>query len=1183
MFNSAPYIMIATDPQGTIQAFNLTAEKLLGYTADEVIGRLTPLVFHDSTELWQMCNQHGMKNHQLLQPGVEVLLERARVDAGEEQEWTYLCKNGDRILVRLSISPVFDDNQLLVGFLFIARDITAQRQAEAAIQKTESHFRRMVGNVPGLIYQHVCRQDGTDAFPFIGYNCWSLFEVEPDAIQQDAQVLWQMIHPDDLLAFKVASLVAAQDFQACEAELEVLTPSGQLKWIQTIARPTPQPNGDVIWDGVMIDISDRKKLEIERDRFFNLPLDILGVLHSDGVFRQVNAAVTTILGYSVQEFQAQSLLDLIHSDERAKTEQALYRLTQGAIEFFENRCRCFDGSYKWLSWKAIPVPEEQLIYAIGRDVTADKAAEAAIRQLNLELEARVQERTMELQKAYQKLSFLIENFQLAVIEWDADFHVQRWSPEAEKLFGWEVGDVAGKSPYDWQFIHEADRAIAHTTIQALLQGTQSRGMYSIRNYTRDRGVVHCDWFHSALMDETGKLVSVLSLVLDVTERKQAEEELKASQHRFSTAFNRSPAALSITTFPEGIQLDVNESWVQNTGYTREEAIGQQSSELKFWQYTAEKDEFIKQLEAQGAVRNMLVHSRIKGGEIRKILLSSDLIELDGSSCLLNSAIDITEQKHAEELLKQQLAAIEASIDGIAILDAEERYTYLNQAHAELFGFADATDLLGKTWRELYSQCEIERFEQEVFPMFLQQGYWRGEAIAQKRDGTPLPQDVTLTRLDSGGFTYICRDITERKAFEAELKRSHDELENRVQERTVALRNTNSYLQEQIILREALTKELAQSEDALRQSETRLQAFLNHAEAIISLKDTEGKYLLVNQKFLSTYSLTMNQVMGKTAQDLFPEEEVNLIQLTDQKVLEAGISIEFEKVVHINCEALTYLSLKFPLLDANGSPYAIGCISTDITARKQVEDKVLKALEREKELGELKTRFITNTSHEFRTPLTTILGSAELLDSARQNVTEEKKQKHCDRIKFAVKHMTRLLDDVLIISKAEAGKLTFDPESLDLTTFCKDLVEDLNSGIGSTCTIRLSHPDSPLLGEFDEKLLRQVLENLISNAIKYSPAESTVLFKLSGTDDTATFYIQDHGIGIPADDIPHLFEPFQRASNVGTISGTGLGLSIVKKAIELHQGTITVDSREGEGSLFMVTLPRHLSASAHRSH
>ncbi|HSN66278.1 MAG TPA: PAS domain S-box protein, partial [Fusibacter sp.] len=594
-FDCTPYFMIATNPQGIIQGFNRAAERLLGYAAEEVIGELTPIAFHDSAELLQDCNFQIDQAHHHTQPGIELLLAKARQGISDEAEWTYISKQGDRIPVNVTITSLQDEDSNHLGFLLSGQDLRQQKQAEIVAQTADRHFRRMVANVPGMIYQYVQCADGTGFFPFVGYNCSSMFDVSPELVQQDADVFWRMVHPDDFFAFKVASSLAGKTLQSCEVELKVRIPDGRSKWIVSIARPTQQSNGNLIWDGVMIDISDRKRLEAERDRFFNLPLDILGVLHSNGIFRQVNTAITDILGHSVSSLTSMPLVELVHPEDRYTTRTAINRLSEGITECFEVRCRCQDGTYKWIAWKAIPINETHLIYAIGRDITATKAAEAKIIQLNHELERRVQERTHELQRTYQQLSFLIENFQLALIEWDADFRIQQWSPEAEKLFGWTAGNVVGKSPQDWQLIHEDDTAIAQQTIQALLDGTQTHGTYSVRNYTHNKAIIYCEWFHSALIDDSGQLIAILSLVVDRTTRKQAEDELKASQHRFSTAFERSPAALSITTFPDGIQMDVNESWVVSTGYSREEAIGRKSSELQFWEFQTEKEEFIQQL------------------------------------------------------------------------------------------------------------------------------------------------------------------------------------------------------------------------------------------------------------------------------------------------------------------------------------------------------------------------------------------------------------------------------------------------------------------------------------------------------------------------------------------------------------------------------------------------------------
>lgn len=230
-----------------------------------------------------------------------------------------------------------------------------------------------------------------------------------------------------------------------------------------------------------------------------------------------------------------------------------------------------------------------------------------------------------------------------------------------------------------------------------------------------------------------------------------------------------------------------------------------------------------------------------------------------------------------------------------------------------------------------------------------------------------------------------------------------------------------------------------------------------------------------------------------------------------------------------------------------------------------------ALEKEKELSELKSRFISMASHEFRTPLAIILSSTELLQDYSQKFSEEKKLQHFQRIQTAVKHMTGLLNDVLLIGKAEAGKLEFQLAPLSVTQFCCKLVEELQLTT-STCAIVFRTQDQGITACMDEKLLRQILTNLLSNAIKYSPAGGAVYFDLGCEQGEVVFRIQDEGIGIPAADQARLFDSFHRASNVGTISGTGLGLAIVKKCVDLHSGKVTVKSEVGRGTTFTVMLP-----------
>jgi PAS domain S-box-containing protein len=245
--------------------------------------------------------------------------------------------------------------------------------------------------------------------------------------------------------------------------------------------------------------------------------------------------------------------------------------------------------------------------------------------------------------------------------------------------------------------------------------------------------------------------------------------------------------------------------------------------------------------------------------------------------------------------------------------------------------------------------------------------------------------------------------------------------------------------------------------------------------------------------------------------------------------------------------------------------------------RQAHEEVSRALEKEKELGELKSRFISTTSHEFRTPLSTILSSSELLEHYSATWPENRRLQHLHRIQIAVGSMVQLLDDVLIIGRADAGRLEFKPATLDVVQFCHDLVEEMQLGIGAHHVITFSHQGECAEGYMDEKLLRQILSNLLSNAIKYSRQGSAVRLELVCQEGKATFRVRDEGIGIPLEDQPRLFESFHRAGNVGSIPGTGLGLTIVKKSVDLHSGTIAVDSRVGEGTTFVVTLPSHLPA------
>ncbi|MCT7960268.1 ATP-binding protein [Laspinema sp. D1] len=259
------------------------------------------------------------------------------------------------------------------------------------------------------------------------------------------------------------------------------------------------------------------------------------------------------------------------------------------------------------------------------------------------------------------------------------------------------------------------------------------------------------------------------------------------------------------------------------------------------------------------------------------------------------------------------------------------------------------------------------------------------------------------------------------------------------------------------------------------------------------------------------------------------------------------------------------------------------LETEVKERALAEAEIRRLLEIETELSEFKSRLITTISHEFRTPMSVILSSAELLQVYSDTWPEERKETHYQRIKTAIEYMTGMIEDVTLVGQAESGHLEFQPHPMELVDFCTRSVEQMNVTTGDRHHIRLIAHTEKISALMDSQLLRQILNNLFSNAIKYSPQGGEITLELNTESRPITpnlqqpeslvvFRIKDPGIGIPQQDLQQLFESFQRATNVGTIRGTGLGLAIVKKCVELHRGHIEIESEIDRGSTFIVKIP-----------
>jgi PAS domain S-box-containing protein len=356
---------------------------------------------------------------------------------------------------------------------------------------------------------------------------------------------------------------------------------------------------------------------------------------------------------------------------------------------------------------------------------------------------------------------------------------------------------------------------------------------------------------------------------------------------------------------------------------------------------------------------------------------------------------------------------------------------------------------------------------------------------------------------------------------------------------------------------------------------------------------------------------------------------------------AGVLAALSEIVERECHTFDYRFLHANgtyrwvrdsvrlIRDGNGNPLEFVGSRADITAQKQAEEEICKALTREKELSQLRSRFITLTSHEFRTPLSAILSSADLLEFYLEKGAAQKHLKHVERIQTAALHMTEMLNDILVMGRVESGKLDCHPVPVDLENICRELVEAAAVRDGSKHPITFVSGGDFTGACMDAQLLQYIFGNLLCNAIDYSPEGSPIHFELIAQDPAvgcrqsaalgsapgggafgnlkpgaeisganppvqvfsetchregekvAIFRISDSGTGIPVEDLPRVFECFYRGNNVGNKPGAGLGLAIVKKSVEAHGGSIALESHVGEGGLaggttVTVTLPLNLN-------
>ena len=381
---------------------------------------------------------------------------------------------------------------------------------------------------------------------------------------------------------------------------------------------------------------------------------------------------------------------------------------------------------------------------------------------------------------------------------------------------------------------------------------------------------------------------------------------------------------------------------------------------------------------------------------------------------------------------------------------------------------------------------------------------------------------------------------------------------------IAIHQSELYQQAQTELSERI-----QAEAELRASEERFRLLVEKVkDYAIFLLDPDGHIVSWNLGAERIKGYRADEILGRHFRCFYPDE-ARQQEFPEQVLRIARTEGQFETDgwrVRKDGSQFWANVVVTALWDEAGQLRGFSKVVRDISDRRRAEQTRL-ALEKEKELNQLQLHFFSMVSHEFRTPLSTILMSAQILEHSGEDWINQKILRNLHRIQTSAKHTLRLLEDILTINRAKTGKIDFHPHPLNLNQFCRQLVEQISPN-NRQITITVHNQG---LVSLDEKLLHSVLSNLLSNAIKYSLGKDIVL-TVTCQSQTVTFAVQDQGMGIPSADLPKLFEPFYRGNNVGTIAGSGLGLTVLKQYIDLYGGTITVDSKVDVGTTFTVTLP-----------
>ena len=799
-----------------------------------------------------------------------------------------------------------------------------------------------------------------------------------------------------------------------------------------------------------------------------------------------------------------------------------------------------------VSWIALPISDGGVIrgaltvYAAEKNTFGPKETsllEEAVRDISfalehLEVERQRSEAGLALREACQLNQKIICAANEGIIVYGPDLRYQVWNPYMERLTGLPAAKVLGRHPREiFPFLPEAETVgVLEKVLAGDLPGPCTFQFHDPR-IGRSGWVAHRS---APLRNTDGAIIGVVKVVRDITERKQAEEALIASEHRYRRLFESAKDGILILDAETGMVMDVNPFLIDTLCISRNQFLSKKIWELGLFSDIIASQASFAELQKNEYIRYEDKPLQTADGRRRDVEFVSNVYLLDGKRVIQCNIRDITERKRIEGELRESHKMLQRVINNIPqhVFWKDRNLIYLgaNTVFARSGGLSNPADIIGKsdfelTWKEsanAYRADDWAVIESGVPKLNYEE--------QQKRpDGTILwLRTSKLPLLDDEGKTIgmlgIYEDITERK----------------------------------------------QAEEGLR----KLSRIIEQAPLSIVITDLSGAIEYVNPRFCAVTGYTPEEVLGQNPRILKsaqtpPETYRGMWQKLTHGKIWSGALCNRRK----NGELYLETAIIAPVVDKSGRATHFVGLKDDITAQRRLAEEIEAKLLREHETSEMKTQFISMISHEFRTPLTAAMASAELLHHHLDRLTPAKREELFERINSSVLRLTEMLDDVLTLSRVDTGHGEVRLGPIDLQLLLNDAKEEVRLGDHDAHRFEILAGGDLAAFVTDTNLLRHIVSNLLGNAARYSPAGTLITIQAESDSQRVKLSVEDQGIGIPEPDRDRIFEPFERGSNVGVTKGSGLGLSIVRRMTGLLGGSITVVRAEGGGSRFTLVLPR----------